>query len=255
MKRTFIIPAHWSSEVIRIELVGCGGTGSSMLDELFRMHCLLTRLEHPGLSVRVWDGDRVSPANVGRQRFWPCDIGWNKAKIAVTRYNSFGDTNWQFVDAMLDDDACRRLRPDALVTCVDSPEARVMIGDIGREQGRDSLWLDTGNDSNSGQVILGHWGGSKLSGDDIPVVLPNVLDLYPSLRDQKGDSRESCSTEDALNRQDFGINQRVAAEGSGLLWQLIRYGQADRHGSFIYQSTGDVMPLEINDKQWRSFAA
>jgi PRTRC genetic system ThiF family protein len=226
-----------------------------MMDELFRMHSLLTRLEHPGLAVQAWDGDEVSAANVGRQRFWPCDIGWNKAEILVTRYNSFGETNWAWVDRNFKKKDCEDMRADVLISCVDSPEVRVMIGQTGRRcRSSGSLWLDTGNDHNSGQVILGHLDGVD---DDDPnaVLLPNVLDLYPSLKGQQGNNRPSCSTEEALQRQDFGINQRVAAEASGLLWQLVRYGQLDRHGSFIYQETGDVLPLGIDEEQWKSFAA
>jgi PRTRC genetic system ThiF family protein len=227
-----------------------------MMDELFRMHSLLTRLGHPGLSVTAWDGDTVSEANVGRQRFWPCDIGWNKAMLLVDRYNGFGETDWRYEDRMLDEKTALRLRPDVLITCVDSPQIRVMVGEVGRSRNQlEALWLDTGNDANSGQVILGHWSGCDFAEGQDDGRVPNVLDLYPTLRTQKDDNEPSCSVEEAITRQGFGINQRVAAEGSGLLWQLVRHGQIDRHGSFIYQESGEVLPLYIDDNQWRSFAA
>ena len=131
-----------------------------------------------------------------------------------------------------------------------------MVGEMGRKSGaREALWIDTGNDANSGQVIMGHWGGRNMRVKGIETVLPNVLDLYPGLKQQKGDEQASCSVEEAIDRQDFGINQRVAAEASGLLWRLIRYGKVDRHGSFIYQDRGEVLPLYIDDEQWQSFAA
>ena len=256
MKQELLAPACWSSEAIEVTLVGCGGTGSSMLDELFRMHSLLTRLDHPGLVVRVWDGDTVSPANVGRQRFWPCDVGWNKAELLVTRYVSFGEVEWSFEPRYFDEEGCQRLRTDILITCVDSPEVRVMIGDTGPQSwAKHALWLDTGNDHDSGQVILGHLGGFAACSGELPLALPNVLDLYPGLRNQRGDDRPSCSVEDAIQRQDFGINQRVAIEASGLLWRLIRYGKLNRHGSYIYQTEGEVLPLSIDEKSWQSFAA
>jgi len=258
MKRVFKAPAHWLDSAIRIDVIGCGGTGSSMLDELFRMHSLLVRLEHPGLIVTAWDGDTVSEANVGRQRFWPCDIGWNKAELLIKRYNSFGDTEWHWQNTMLDERATNNLRADVLITCVDSAAVRVMVGEVGRKRRRgvDSpLWLDAGNDANSGQVILGHWDAPPAVPDAIGLRLPNVLDLYPGLKTQKDAAEPSCSVAEAITRQDFGINQRVAAEASGLLWRLVRYGQLDRHGSFIYQESGEVLPLAIDEEQWRSFAA
>ena len=256
MTKVFKAPVAWADHSIKIALIGCGGTGSSMVDELFRMHALLVRLGHPGLDVTAWDGDTVSEANVGRQRFWPCDVGWNKAALLISRLNSFGDTSWKSMDRHLDSEACQSLRVDLIITCVDSAKVRVMVGDIGRASRSDeTLWLDTGNDSDSGQVILGHWtkGGSVDDGQTLR--LPNVLDLYPSLRQQYDDTAASCSTEQSITRQDFGINQRVAGEASGLLWRLVRYGEIDRHGSFVYQKTGEVVPLSISEKLWQSFAA
>jgi PRTRC genetic system ThiF family protein len=247
------VPASWLTSAVEIELIGCGGTGSAMLDELFRMHSLLTRLDHPGVKVRAWDGETVQPANVGRQRFWPADVGWNKAALLVSRYNSFGGVEWVAKDRALDEESCERLSPDVLISCVDDPAVRVMIGRTGRKacRNRESLWLDSGNDHDSGQVILGHWAGRKIVEDR----LPNVLDLYPSLVNQRADRRASCSTEEAIGRQDFGINQRVAGEASGLLWRLLRYGSLDRHGAFIYQARGEVLPLMIGERYWQSFAA
>lgn len=244
-------PAAWLTRAVRIELVGCGGTGSAMLDELFRMHWLLTRIDHPGLIVRAWDGDEVQSANVGRQRFWPADVGWNKAELLVARYNGFGGTAWKAVPEHLSEDRCRQLHTDIIISCVDDPQVRVMIGEAGKAARglEECLWLDTGNDLDSGQVILGHWMGRE----NVAGGLPNVLDLYPGLRQQRADGRASCSAEQSLSRQDFGINQRVASEASGLMWRLLRHGGLDRHGAFIYQAEGEVLPLRIGVEYWKSF--
>ena len=239
------------TDVVRIELIGCGGTGSAMLDELFRMHSLLVGLGHPGLVVRAWDGDEVQPANIGRQRFWPADVGLNKAELLISRYNGFGGTAWHGIGQHLEEEHCRRLRSELIISCVDDPQVRVMIGEQGKTVQTDALWLDTGNDHDSGQVILGHWAGREA----VEGGLPNVLDLYPGLRHQRRDARPSCSAEEAVNRQDFGINQRVAAEASGLLWRMLRHGGIERHGAFIYQAEGEVIPLKIGEQYWQSFAA
>ena len=83
--------------------------------------------------------------------------------------------------------------------------------------------------------------------------LPNVFDLYPGLKGQTNEAQPSCSTDEAVRRQEFGINQKVAGEASGLHWQLMRHGGLDRHGAFVYQASGEVMPLEISRDVWRSF--
>ncbi len=221
-----------------------------MIDELYRMHALLVRLDHPGLSVRAWDGDEVSEANIGRQRFWPADVGWNKAEILISRYNNFGDVNWRFENRNISANDLRDMNPDLIVSCVDDPKARAVIAKSGRKKSDQSIWVDTGNDSDSGQVILGHWRGR----DDDQGLLPHVVDLYPSLKKQNKKDGDSCSTEEALVKQDFGINQRVAAEASGLLWRLFRHGGLERHGSFVYQTHGEVVPLMICRDSWESFS-
>lgn len=93
---THLVPAYFArpSHQITVDLVGCGGTGSVMLTQLARIHLALEALNHPGLMVRVFDGDTVSMANLGRQLFAFSDVGQNKAVVAVTRINRFHGLNW-----------------------------------------------------------------------------------------------------------------------------------------------------------------
>jgi hypothetical protein len=44
---------------ISINLIGAGGTGSQMLTALGRINYALNEMDHPGLSVMLWDDDRV----------------------------------------------------------------------------------------------------------------------------------------------------------------------------------------------------
>jgi len=54
----------------RVQMLGCGGIGSSILDNLLRKG-----VGH----VDIYDGDLVELGNLGRQKFFPADIGQNKA--------------------------------------------------------------------------------------------------------------------------------------------------------------------------------
>ena len=55
---------------VNIALVGAGGNGSQMLTGPARLHTAMLALQHPaGLRVTVYDPDRVSESNVGRQLF------------------------------------------------------------------------------------------------------------------------------------------------------------------------------------------
>lgn len=245
-------PVKWLSHVINVSLVGCGGTGGEMFDELYRIHSLLIALGGKGLNVTAYDPKSVSPANIGRQRYWPADVGFNKAEVLVNRVNNFGGLRWAGVDQPFIVEEAIWHNIDILITCVDTPVPRAEIGQYIQQKNfryEEKLWLDCGNSSHSGNVILGHLFGPE----DIPVRLPNVFDLYPMLATMQESNEPSCSTQEALMRQDYGINRSVAREGANLLWQLIRHGSINHHGSFIDIRSGTVTPLAIDENVWATF--
>jgi PRTRC genetic system ThiF family protein len=255
---TLSIPSEWLARKIRIVLVGCGGTGSEMLDELFRIHCLLISLGGDGLDVIAFDPDNVSQANIGRQRFWPCDVDYPKAETLITRVNSFGGTDWRYENDEYDANSGKRF--DIIITCVDTPAVRANIGKAFVEDNNEeaeryfsrnshtSFWLDCGNDSHTGNVIFGHL---ELGGQ--PFRVPNVFELYPMLATMIDNDEPSCSTAAALEKQDYGINRSVAREASNLLWQFLRHGTLSNHGSYIDIRSGTVTPLPIDEKVWETF--
>ncbi len=262
MSTTYYLPHEWLNRPVNIILAGCGGTGSELLDELFRIHSLLLTLDGHGLNVHVFDPDEVSAPNIGRQRFLPCDIGHPKAEVLVSRLNSFAATQWHYHNQPYQPYQADQSGSsfDLLVTCVDTPKLRAEIGmskskpveddpyDVGFGGSGEVLWLDCGNDSHSGNVILGH-----IEQGDSSVKLPNVFDLYPMLASMDNVDEPSCSTAEALIRQDYGINRSVAREGANLLWQLFRNGQLKHHGSYIDVRMGSVSPLQIDEKIWSTF--
>ena len=54
---------------VTVNLIGAGGTRSKVLTALLEMNDSLMALGHAGLSVRLWDDDIITEANLGRQRF------------------------------------------------------------------------------------------------------------------------------------------------------------------------------------------
>lgn len=236
------IPNGWINSPINIVVVGAGGTGSALITELFQMNYLLTKLSNGNqyFNVTVFDSDVVSSTNVGRQNFWEHDIGTNKAKAIVERFNTFGGINWSY--------RCENFKAehlssvgDLLITCVDKAAVRAEIGLY--KTNLKTLWLDTGNDDNSGQVVLGHIAKGKS-------LLPNVYDLYPELGAIIDTDTDSCSHAAALAKQDYGVNKRVALEATNLIWQLVRHGSISNHGSFVDIKSGTTTPLKINAEQW-----
>ncbi len=245
-----------SDKPVAITLVGAGGTGAEMLDGLARMEKAITALGHPGFQVTVWDGDIVSETNILRQRFLPGDQGLNKAEILVERYNLFFGTNWIAKDMAFNSSYFHSYNSHSnsqlLITCVDKAQIRAEIADhLDRYNNYSQhLWLDTGNGSADGQIILGHMG-KRPTGE---FRLPHVLDLYPEIRDQieiLDNDGPSCSAEEALTSQEWPINRQIATSACGLIWNLLRHGQIDHHGMFIDVKRGTTTPLKIDRNTWK----
>lgn len=239
---------------VKVLVVGAGGTGSEIIRGLIKLHEAMKALGHPGgLQVTVVDGDSVSEANIGRQAFWPSDVGQNKAEVLVNRINLGFNLDWVALPEMLDGEAHLE-DPDLVIGCVDNRAARAVILERCRCSRVDSVyWLDLGNRSSDGQVILGEvcgrWG--KLQDR-----LPHAADLFPEIVDATQETvadGPSCSLAEALEKQALFVNQGVATHALALLWQLFRHGSIDHHGVFVNMQTGRVSPLAIEAAAWARF--
>lgn len=239
---------------ITVLLAGCGGSGSFMLAELSHLHDLLTRLGHPGLKVVAFDPGVVREGNLGRQKFRVADLGLNKAECLIhyqRQWNGF--TEWEGHATALTAPLLgnrfppKRDTPTILITAVDLPSVRKEFGStLKNYQHAPCYWLDLGNDSDSGQVTLGRLGRS--------CELPNTYDLFKAQYDQmQDDNSKSCSTAEALAKQDFGVNGAAAHHGATLLWRLLRHGGLDHHGVFFNVAKGEVVPMEINPSLWATY--
>src|SRR5882757_456872 len=99
MQQTFYLPNEWLDQRIHVLLLGAGGTGGEVLYALARLHTMLLQLGHvEGLHVTLMDGDTVSRANIGRQRFFHCDIGHSKARVLIHRHNLAFMLDWNALD-------------------------------------------------------------------------------------------------------------------------------------------------------------
>jgi PRTRC genetic system ThiF family protein len=151
---------------IIINLIGAGGTGSQFLTALGRMNHALIELHHPGLMVRVFDDDKVEPANLGRQLFSTADLGMYKAVALVNRINLFFGTSWKAIterynSKTIADNPDLRMA-EFTVSCVDTVSSRFEIAELlmGMDKrvtymhNRPLYWMDFGNSKDTGQVIL-----------------------------------------------------------------------------------------------------
>lgn len=241
-----LLPDAWNNETVSIVIVGAGGTGSQMADQLASLQKTLMALNHPGFTVKLFDGDEVSHSNVGRQRFTHSDIGLNKAIILCHRINAFYSLDWQAVNrsaTVTDLD-----QADLIITCVDKAIFRADVGKKKLKGDQVQIWLDMGNSESVGQSICGHRGEAPNG----QLRVPNVFDLYPELANMKAEDKQtpSCSAEEAIQRQAWPINRIVAMAGADLLWTLFRKGRLNHHGAQISLDPMTVTPMPIDPAAW-----
>ena len=247
MTNELLTPAKWLSGNIRVFVVGCGGTGSYLVSHLAQIDSILKVLSNNtrGLSVTCFDPDVVTEHNIGRQNFHYADIGFNKAERLVTRANTWMGTNWKHSSALYSG----KQGFDVLFTCVDSAQSRYEIGKNISYLDDESIWIDGGNDADSGQVIAGHAGNPA----NIQKV-PNLYDLYGDiLLSVKEDRRDSCSVEESITRQEYGVNHQTALLMAQLFMRLVRHGKVGYQGNFFSQLDGDCQALVPTPDIWKSF--
>ncbi|KZX57997.1 hypothetical protein A3709_20515 [Halioglobus sp. HI00S01] len=243
------LPAFLASdESLSVALVGCGATGSECADMLYRIDSVLRGTGNQGFTVTLYDPDTVEPHNIGKQRFWPCDIGLNKATALATRYNISAGLEWEDIP----EKAPSKLTHDIIITAVDNAAYRVKLGQQWANSYGSSLWLDIGVGGSEGQMVAGLMDHGR-------IVLPSVYDLYhASLKEKaKAEANErpiGCSSiENSLSQQSLFINQWASTFTGSWLYDLLVTGQADRHGGFFDLSTGECSPLSIDAEVWASF--
>jgi PRTRC genetic system ThiF family protein len=258
---------------VTIDLVGLGGTGSQMLNNLGRMNEALMRLGHPGLQIRAWDPDEVTNANMGRQLFSEADLGLNKSVVLVSRVNRFFGNEWQAMPSLYNGTTLSNI----LITCVDTAKTRVQLAE--KFQKRKKLlqqpsrvhepvnepyyWLDLGNLQKTGQCLLGTMKTIKqpvgmiqqktgvnaaefIKAEKCKSTLPNVVKKFPQLKRIKEENQgPSCSLAEALEKQDLFINSTLAQFGCNLLWKLIREGNLKYQGCYVNLETLSVSPIKI----------
>ena len=245
---------------ITVNLIGAGGTGSKVLTALMEMNHSLIELGHAGLSVRLWDDDVITSANLGRQRFAQCEIGLPKSVALINRANRFMGTNWKAETMKFEKDSLGRLPKSAeatlYISCVDSVQSRFVIADILNQNNsrhhRDTpkYWLDFGNSQDTGQVILSTIGEIKQPNSEkyeTVASLPFVTDEFGELlkQSEQQDDTPSCSLAEALEKQELFINSALAQMGCSLLWSLFRYGMTENRGFFLNLKDFRSQPIPV----------
>jgi hypothetical protein len=81
--------------------------------------------------------------------------------------------------------------------------------------------------------------------------LPTVAELFPEIAQpglDKDDKLPSCSSVEALERQEPFINQTLAYHALAMLARLFRHEEIGYHGGFVNLANGRLSPLPVRDR-------
>lgn len=252
------------TNAISVNLIGVGGTGSSMLMALARINKSLITLGHPGLHVVAYDADKVEEPNLGRQLFTEAELGFNKAVALINRVNRGLGFGWKAVPQNFTSSS---EMSTITITCVDNVASRMQVADCFSRNSHSYLhyasskyWMDCGNDKETGQVLLstiGKHDQPKSKKYYVQGSLPLITDEYGSLLQESEleSNTPSCSLAEALEQQDLFINTNVANIGASILWKMFRKGMLKNRGFFINLDDFRMQPIKISPPAKKKKAA
>ena len=231
---------------LKLYLVGCGGNGSWLAPHLVRLARFLGEVRQIKVQLTLIDPDVVEQKNVFRQNFGEAEIGGNKAELLALRYSASWGQSIQVHIAPFAKEMVQLEYRDlgVIVGCVDNAAARRAIAEAldqsGRAYGDEGLprlwWLDAGNGTDTGQVLLGsarHVRQMQYAFPYFPdpgfcVNLPAPDLQHPELLEaqaeqtsqQISDAKLSCAEMLLTGDQSPSINAMVANIAATYLWRL-----------------------------------
>ena len=240
-----------------ILLVGCGGTGGFVAEQLCRLFT--------GRAARIilQDHDRVEPHNLLRQNFHPEDVGEFKSKALATRlscefqrpvaYSVYPFRNEREVlyegrGGTMYTDWSRERNGDLMIGCVDNAAARAAMAQAVKPW---SWYVDAGNGETWGQVLVGNSDGARYrleksfhEKEGMCTALPLPTLQQPGLLEVQPDTQPDidCAAALDLTDQDPTINNMMAA----LVVQVVRRlvaGTCPWMALYLALETGTVTPV------------
>jgi PRTRC genetic system ThiF family protein len=232
---------------LTVTIIGCGGTGSLLLQQLARIAYAWKALTGHCMLVTVVDGDEVDHTNVGRQLFADNEYGYNKAFVAVSRINRFYDFNWIAYPKhfnLKQESLVDSFSSNIVISCTDTVQSRKDVKELIKwaqgpgiqEEWHPHYWIDLGNGKTTGQMVV----YSKECG------WPDVIDAYGHLYDKEEDNEPSCSIAMSLNKQDLFINQFMADVAAKWIWEALNNPTIDWRGAFVNLGTLQINKIKVD---------
>lgn len=221
---------------VKLVMLGTGGTGGHAAPHLYR---LLHALNRPARFI-LCDGDLVEAKNLIRQNFAPADLGQNKARVLAERYASVFGMKAEYVPSFVEtrEELMRLIRPGIweikegpylyklkremvlLLGCVDNNKSRRLCHEAFC-QSQDLVYIDSGNEEFSGQVVCGVRRNGRTIFKPIGGIAPEILkaqDRFPS--------EISCAEAAQADPQSMAANIMAATVMVDMVYNILAHGRS-----------------------------
>ena len=233
-----------------VVIVGVGGTGSLLADSMCRI------LKNSDIKLLLVDMDRVEEHNLLRQNYYAGDIGKFKAQVLAERLSrqygrAIGYSVMPYEKDMFDittSIVTQKAMNLIILGCVDNAAARRSIADTFSRRFMDDIWwLDSGNGSSSGQILIGNVKERESLRESfdadahtvtklpIPSVQLPALLIPPTVPERPRDCAEAVE-DDA---QSPTINQAMATLMADFTWKLLT-GKLTSMGAYVDLDVGTL---------------
>ena len=242
---------------LRLIQVGCGGIGGFLGTSTARLarEC---QSFYEDVTVRFFDGDTVEERNIRRQNFCLAEVGQNKAETLAYRLNAAWGLR---IEAYPRHFKASDAQPahntlTVLLGCVDNGRARRALhsglSPYERESDTQCWWIDGGNHSVNGQVLIGNLTRIGKVHDSFPVTticqsLPSPALVHPELLMDRPDEaprrHQSCAELAMIDPQSLTINTIIAAHMADFLLRLLITNDLRRFATYIDMRSGSTRSL------------
>ena len=246
---------------IHFILVGAGGTGGYLAEDLCR---IIVQLQQTGkeVSFTIVDGDTVEAKNTIRQNYQQAEVGLFKANtLALKSSAKYGIEiaaicNWFEEEVIHTNTLWNSLT--VVIGCVDNAAARGKMHSALKlnspKEPASLFWLDCGNSSSSGQVVIGtHTNFDILRACDNPdnpkfcLHLPGPALVHPELlvpqAEELANNNLSCAEIQARNHQSLFVNRATSAIAAQYLLELTLTGGLKKFASYFDLETMSTRSL------------
>ncbi|RAM49911.1 MAG: thiamine biosynthesis protein ThiF [Hapalosiphonaceae cyanobacterium JJU2] len=254
-----ILPRNHSR--INFVLVGAGGTGGYLAEDLCR---IILQIQQTGKEVNftIIDGDTVEPKNITRQNYQKTEIGLPKAETLAFRCSAKYGIKITAICDWFEEGMVRAISSwnslTVVIGCVDNSAARSKIHLVLKlnsvKEPASLFWLDCGNSSHSGQVVIGTHSSFDIvqasNNPDEPkfwLHFPSPALVHPELLipqpEELTDNNLSCAEIQMRNYQSLFVNQMTSTIAAQYLLELCLTGGLKKFASYFDLKTMSTRSL------------